>query len=72
MKERRELVLAFDWLNELILSPAWTVSIHFTLHRNCSFLVMEKKRESEKEKKESPTGGLEPPTTRLRAWRSTD
>ena len=21
---------------------------------------------------ESPTGGLEPPTTRLRAWRSTD
>ena len=25
-----------------------------------------------KGKKESPTGGLEPPTTRLRAWRSTD
>ena len=25
-----------------------------------------------KVKKESPTGGLEPPTTRLRAWRSTD
>ena len=24
------------------------------------------------EQKESPTGGLEPPTTRLRAWRSTD
>ena len=23
-------------------------------------------------RKESPTGGLEPPTTRLRAWRSTD
>ena len=24
------------------------------------------------EKNKSPTGGLEPPTTRLRAWRSTD
>ena len=34
---------------------------------------METKEKKKKEhKKEAPTGGLEPPTTRLRAWRSTD
>ena len=34
--------------------------------------MRKEKNKDIKKEKEAPTGGLEPPTTRLRAWRSTD
>ena len=69
-----------DFVQNMNLLHFWYLNyeLEVAVNKKWMFLLMERinsekwKKILKKKNKKAPTGGLEPPTTRLRAWRSTD